>query len=81
MVGEKALSAKAKSLQEGKRETSHHNMLCCTSMVSEFFKLNCHIENKWVITEPKILPFTLNTSRLVTSFITQSKQSRAYTPL
>lgn len=81
MVGEKALSAKGKSIQEAKRERSHHNMLCCTSTVSEFFKLNGHTENKLVITGPTILPFTLNKCRLVTSLTTQSKQSRAYTPL
>lgn len=54
---------------------SHRNMLCCTSIASEFFKLNCHTENKLVITGPKFLPFTLNKCRLVTQVIKQTEYS------
>lgn len=56
-------------------------MLCCASTASEFFKLNGHTEDELVISRLKLLSFTLNKWGLVTWLISQSKQSRAYTPL
>lgn len=72
---------RGESLSRKDRETSHCNMLCCTPIANELFKLSGRTENKCAITRPKLLSFTLNKLRLITWLVTRNKQSRVYTPL